>query len=88
MGLFKYIGYGIAVLCFYVTFEYFTLPDVTQIEKCFVTSMNKVNLCPKSGNYVKLSQISSNVKDITSKVVSPLGFFLKKICSSIGCLND
>lgn len=63
MGLFKYLGYVFIALCLYIAFEYFTLPDVAQMEKCFVTSMNKVDLCPKSGNYAKLSQISSNVKD-------------------------
>jgi monofunctional glycosyltransferase len=34
------------------------LPDVRDLEKCFITSMYAVHLCPNSENYVRLKDIS------------------------------
>lgn len=38
-----------------------SVPDVRKLEKCMTTSMFKVNLCPDSPNYVRLSNISPYV---------------------------
>jgi len=35
-----------------------SLPDVSQLERCFTTSMYEVRLCPESNQYVKLKSIS------------------------------
>jgi monofunctional biosynthetic peptidoglycan transglycosylase len=44
-------------------YSYVTLPKVSEMESCFQTTMHNVELCPKSSNYVRLSQISPNVKN-------------------------
>lgn len=38
-------------------------PSESQIKGCMITSMYEVDLCPKSKNYVPLSQISKNVQN-------------------------
>lgn len=38
-------------------------PSETQIKSCMTTSMFKVELCPKSKDYVPLSQISKNIQN-------------------------
>ncbi len=35
-----------------------TIPDITLLERCFVTSMFQVKLCPGSPSYVKLNDVS------------------------------
>jgi monofunctional biosynthetic peptidoglycan transglycosylase len=44
-------------------YSYVTLPKVSSMDSCFTTTMHHVELCPKSPNYVRLSQISPNVKN-------------------------
>ncbi len=44
-------------------YSYLTLPKISQIDTCFKTSMYQVDLCPKSSNYVRLSQISPNIRN-------------------------
>ena len=44
-------------------YVYVTLPDVSTLETCFTTTMHKVELCSKKPTYVKLSQISPNIKN-------------------------
>jgi monofunctional glycosyltransferase len=38
---------------------YSQIPSDSEIKKCLTTKMNAVNLCPTSGHYTKLSQIST-----------------------------
>lgn len=40
---------------------FLTLPDVTEMNGCMVTSMYQVKLCPKEGNYTPYDQISPHV---------------------------
>lgn len=40
---------------------FLTLPDVTEMNGCMVTSMYQVKLCPKEGNYTPYNQISPHV---------------------------
>lgn len=47
----------------FVAYSYSTLPSVAKMKSCFTTSMNHVQLCPKSPKYVRLSQISPNIKN-------------------------
>jgi monofunctional biosynthetic peptidoglycan transglycosylase len=44
-------------------YTYINLPSTAGMESCFTTTMYNVELCPKSPNYVRLSQISPNVKN-------------------------
>jgi monofunctional biosynthetic peptidoglycan transglycosylase len=45
-----------------VTWIFFQFPSQSKIKGCLVTSMHKVDLCPKSGNYARLNQISQNLQ--------------------------
>src|SRR4051812_37140510 len=51
----------LAILAVLVVAAFLTVPDVGILEKCFVTAMYEVNLCPGSENYVKLKDISPYV---------------------------
>lgn len=53
----------ILVLIGSAAYSYLTLPKVSQLETCFTTTMNKVELCPKSPHYVRLSQISPHIRN-------------------------
>jgi len=68
MGLIKLFGNffvlvisGLMLLAVGITALLLTLPDVTQLEKCFTTSMYKVRLCPDTNSYVKLKSVSPYV---------------------------
>lgn len=50
---------GLMLLAIGFTALLLTLPDVSQLERCFTTSMFQVRLCPESNQYVKLKSISS-----------------------------
>lgn len=52
---------GLVLIAVAAVASLLTLPDVRQLEKCFVTSMYKVNLCAASENYAKLTEISPYV---------------------------
>ncbi len=58
-SFFKMIISGFVLLAVAVLALVLTIPDVTQLERCFTTSMFQVELCPNSPNYVKLEDISS-----------------------------
>ncbi len=53
------ISFIFSLVIFWV---WLTLPSAKEIKGCMITSMYQVNLCPTSGQYVKLSQISPFVK--------------------------
>jgi monofunctional biosynthetic peptidoglycan transglycosylase len=42
---------------------YFAIPSDAEIKGCLITTMHEVNLCPKSGNYVTLGNISNHLKN-------------------------
>lgn len=58
----KILMFCIFILFFTVgivaTYLFLKFPSDKQIKGCLITSFNKVNLCAKSENYVKLSEIS------------------------------
>jgi monofunctional biosynthetic peptidoglycan transglycosylase len=57
-SLIIFFASGITLLVIAVVAALLTLPDVRVLERCFTTSMYQVNLCPTSGKYVKLREIS------------------------------
>jgi monofunctional glycosyltransferase len=60
-NFFVLIVSGLMLLVVGVTALLLTLPDVTQLEKCFTTTMFHVRLCPDSNQYVRLKSISPYV---------------------------
>lgn len=56
--LLKVVMVGLFVVIFIGGWAYSQFPSDKKIKGCLVTQMYKVNLCPTSGNYVRLSQIS------------------------------
>jgi monofunctional glycosyltransferase len=67
------IASGGALLAVVAVAILMTLPDVRILERCFVTSMYEVNLCPSSENYVKLHSISPYI--IHAVIVAEDGSF-------------
>lgn len=59
----KFIGYLFLIIIVFAGYSYITLPDFRYVSGCFTTSMNHVYLCSKSPHYVRLSQISPNIKN-------------------------
>ena len=55
-------------------YAYLTLPKTSTMETCFKTSMHGVDLCPKSNNYVRLSQISPNIRNAVF-ISEDVGFY-------------
>lgn len=47
----------------YLAIQYFSIPDTSNMDKCFVTAMHKVNLCPNSNKYAPLRHISPNIRN-------------------------
>ncbi len=70
MSWFRYL---IIFAILYGIFQYTTLPDVSKMEGCFTTTMNKVELCPKSANYARINQISPHIKN--ALIISEDGSF-------------
>lgn len=70
-SLFLFVLFGVAA------YSYLTLPNISNFETCFTTSMHKVELCPKSGNYAKLSQISPNIRNAII-ISEDVGFYSHK----------
>ncbi|HEX4923771.1 MAG TPA: biosynthetic peptidoglycan transglycosylase [Bdellovibrionales bacterium] len=56
---------------------YYSIPTPETIKGCFVTKMHNVELCPKKGNYVPLSQISPHVRNAIL-VSEDTGFYSHK----------
>lgn len=73
----KIFGIFISILIISAAYTYATLPNVSVMETCFKTSMHKVDLCPKSNNYVKLSQISPNIRNAII-ISEDVGFYSHK----------
>lgn len=69
----KIVGYAVVGFLLYVVFQYATLPDVKQIEKCFTTTMNKVDFCSKNKNFVSFSGISPHIRN--ALIISEDGSF-------------
>lgn len=44
------------------TVLYFMVPNVDKLEECFITTLYKVDVCPKSPRYVRLNNISHYAK--------------------------
>jgi len=57
--LLKVILAGLFLIIFIGGWAYSKFPSDKELKGCIVTQMYKVKLCPTSGNYVKLSQVSS-----------------------------
>lgn len=53
----------LSLLCICAAAFLIWFPSEEEIKGCIVTSMFKVDLCPKSKNYVPLSQISKNIQN-------------------------
>lgn len=51
---------GLLILVFAI-YTFFSLPNVRAMSGCLTTSMYKVRLCPESGRYAKLNEISKNM---------------------------
>lgn len=88
MALFKIIFYIFAATSLYVAYQYVTLPNVNKINTCFTTTMNSVELCEKSTNYVRLSQISDHLKSAViisedASFYSHNGFDLSELQNSL-----
>ncbi len=52
-----------ALFCLSIAAFLIWFPSEDEIKGCIVTSMFKVDLCPKSKNYVPLNQISKNIQN-------------------------
>jgi monofunctional biosynthetic peptidoglycan transglycosylase len=57
----RFVGYAVLAILFYFIFQYATLPDVSLMETCFTTTMNKVDFCPKGKSFTPLKQISPHI---------------------------
>lgn len=69
----RFIGYAVVAAILYIVFQYATLPDVSLMEKCFTTTMNKVEFCPKGKNFTPLKQISPHIRN--ALIISEDGSF-------------
>lgn len=73
----KIFSLFIMVILGIVIYSYATLPKVATLETCFTTSMHKVELCPKSNKYVKLTQISPHIRNAIV-ISEDVGFYSHK----------
>ena len=53
----------LATVAIVATNLYYSIPSPEVIKGCLVTRMNQVELCPKNGKYVPLSQISPHLRN-------------------------
>jgi len=73
----KLFGLFILGVLVFIGVQYFPLPDVSNMNKCFITSMNKVNLCPNSNKYTQLQHISPNIRNAIV-ISEDVGFYSHK----------
>lgn len=71
---FQYLILAITFIVGYLTWLIFSTPTVDKIKGCIVTKHYKVNLCPKSKNYVSLNHISPILKNLVL-VAEDAGFY-------------
>jgi len=58
LGMKIFLGFCALFFAIFV-WGYTQIPSDKEIRACLITKMHQVNLCPTSGQYVKLSQIST-----------------------------